>query len=95
MSSPSETGKPKRQRRTGTVTKANSAKTIQVTIETLAPDPQYGKYMRRRTKLAVHDPAGQAKVGDQVEITGCRPVSKNKSWRLLRVIRQAALPETA
>jgi len=77
------------------VTKAKGNKTIQVTVETLARHAQYGKYIRRRTKLAVHDPAGEASVGDQVEIASCRPLSKNKSWRLLRVVRQAAMPEMA
>ena len=45
--------------------------------------------MRRRTRLGVHDERNEGKVGDLVEITECRPMSKNKSWRLVRVIQKA------
>ena len=60
---------------------------ITVVTRRLVKHPLYGKYVRRRSKLGVHDPHGQAKVGDEVEIVPCRPVSKNKSWRLLRVTK--------
>jgi len=64
-------------------------KTCTVQIEYLVEHPKYGKRMRRRTKYHVHDPQKAAKVGDQVEIAHCRPVSKTKSWRLLRVVQAA------
>jgi len=51
--------------------------------------PKYGKYIRRRTKLYAHDETNIAKVGDQVEIMECRPMSKTKHWRLVRVVRAA------
>jgi small subunit ribosomal protein S17 len=50
---------------------------------------RYGKYIRRRTKLGVHDPQNQANVGDRVEISECRPISKSKSWRLVKVLEKA------
>ena len=72
---------------TGQVASISGDKTLSVVVRTLVKHPRYGKYLRRRTKLAVHDPRGQAGVGDLVEITPCRPISKRKSWRLVRVVR--------
>ena len=77
--------------RTGVVQKISGKQTISVTIETLVKHPQYGKYMRRCTKLAVHDAACVAGVGDLVEIVPCRRLSKNKSWRLTQVVRRSTL----
>ena len=64
-------------------------KSIVVQMDYLAQHPKYGKYLRRRTKLAVHDPENLAGVGDVVEITECRPISKRKSWRLVNVVEKA------
>ena len=50
--------------------------------------PQYGKYVRRRTNLAVHCPGNDVQPGDVVEIVPCRRLSKTKSWRLTRVVRR-------
>lgn len=69
-------------------------KTISVIVNMLVKHPQYGKYVRRRTKLAVHDPANAAGVGDLVEIVPSRRLSKNKSWRIVRVIRRSRAVET-
>ena len=85
----------RRQRRVGAVTSTHGGKTIRVLVNTMVKDPRYGKYLRRRTKLAVHDPANAAHVGDTVEIVPCRRLSKTKSWRLVRVVRPAESPETA
>jgi len=81
--------------REGTVVSAAGNKTIQVEVQNLVKHPMYGKYIRRRTKLAVHDPENAAGVGDTVEIVSCRRLSKNKNHRLTRVVRTAALPEKA
>jgi len=75
--------------RTGVVTSTGGAKTIHVVVENLVKHPRYGKYIRRRTKLAAHDAEEQAALGDVVEIIPCRRMSKSKSWRLLRVVRSA------
>ena len=82
-----ETGKTKTV--TGIVASNSGNKSIRVTIEYKVRHPKYNKYMRRRTKFAVHDERNEAKVGDLVEITECRPLSKTKSWRVLRVIQKA------
>jgi len=65
--------------------------TVKVQIDFLAQHPKYGKFLRRRTRLAVHDPKNTANVGDVVDITECRPISKNKSWRLLNVAQKAVV----
>jgi small subunit ribosomal protein S17 len=77
---------------TGTVTSTGGQKTIHVVMNKLVKHPVYGKYVRRRTKVAAHDPQDVAKIGDVVEIVPCRRLSKTKSWRLIRVIRQGEGP---
>lgn len=63
-------------------------KTIKVQINYLVKHPKYGKYIRRSTGLLVHDEKNLAAVGDNVEIAECRPISKNKSWRLMAVLEK-------
>lgn len=75
---------------TGFVGGISGAKSISVYMECKVKHPKYGKYVRRRTTVAVHDPNNVAKVGDLVEVSECRPISKNKSWRLLKVVKKAA-----
>ncbi len=75
--------------RTGFVESAKRDKTINVVMEYRIKHPKYGKYIRRRTKLHAHDEQNLAKPGDQVEIMECRPISKTKHWRLVRVVRAA------
>jgi len=77
--------------RVGVVTSKSADKTIRVDINVLAKHEQYGKYLRRRTRLAVHDPANEAREGDTVEIAPCRRLSKTKNWRLVRVVRASTL----
>jgi small subunit ribosomal protein S17 len=74
---------------TGTVTSNSGNKSIRVTIDYKVKHPKYGKYIRRRTKLAVHDERNECNVGDLVEIAECRAYSKTKSWRLVRVLQKA------
>ena len=76
--------------KTGVVARVSGDKTVSVSVNTVVPHPRYGKYVKRQRKYAVHDPDGRAGVGDVVEIVGCRPISKNKSWRLVRVVRPSA-----
>lgn len=64
-------------------------KTIKVRIDRLVKHQKYGKFLRRRSVLHVHDEKNEARAGDVVEIMECRPISKTKSWRLLRVVRRA------
>lgn len=74
---------------TGTVVSRSGSKTVSVQIDNLVKHETYGKYLHRRTKLAVHDEQDQAKVGDIVEIVPVRPLSKKKAHRLVRVVRPA------
>jgi len=74
---------------TGVVSSLSGDKTIRVTVSRLVKDPLYGKRIRRRTNLAVHDEKNVAKLGDTVEVIPSRAMSKTKSWRLLRVISQS------
>ena len=74
---------------TGVVTSNSGDKSIRVTIAYKVKHPKYGKYVRRRTKLGVHDDRNECGVGDLVEIAECRPYSKAKSWRLVRVVQKA------
>lgn len=66
-------------------------KSIVCQVDYKVKHPRYGKYIRRRTKLGVHDPNNLAGVGDKVVITECRPISKSKSWRLIKVLEKAVI----
>ncbi len=83
---PAVAGRVRRRCRTGTVVSDSCDKTITVAVDYMTKHGKYGKFIRRRTKLHAHDAGNQAKVGDIVEITECRPVSKMKNWRLVRVV---------
>jgi small subunit ribosomal protein S17 len=73
----------------GVVVSDKGDKTIRVEVHWMYKHPKYGKYLRKRTKFGVHDEKNEAKVGDTVEITECRPVSKTKTWRLVKVVEKA------
>ena len=60
-------------------------KTIAVEIERLVKHPQYGKFIRRTTKLLAHDEKNESRPGDQVTIAECRPMSRRKHWRLISI----------
>jgi len=71
---------------TGRVTSNKMHKTITVLIERQTPHPVYGKYVRRSTKVHAHDENNEGREGDLVVVEQCRPLSKTKSWRLVRVL---------
>ncbi|MHC4627546.1 MAG: 30S ribosomal protein S17 [Planctomycetota bacterium] len=73
---------------TAAVVSKSGDKSVTVAIDYKVKHPKYGKYMRRRTKLAVHDQHNQGGLGDIVEIAQCRPRSKRKSWRLLKIVQK-------
>jgi small subunit ribosomal protein S17 len=64
-------------------------KSVKVAIDYKVKHPKYGKYIRKRTKFGVHDERNECGVGDLVEIAQCRPISKSKSHRLIKVIKKA------
>ena len=74
---------------TGTVISNKMDKTISVLVERTVKHPLYGKFMRRSTKLMAHDEANECNEGDVVVIEASRPLSKNKSWRLQKVVTKA------
>jgi small subunit ribosomal protein S17 len=77
----------------GVVGSDKGNKTIKVVVEFQTKHEKYGKYLKRRTVLHAHDETNDAKLGDTVEIAECRPISKTKHHRLLRVVERA--PERA
>ena len=78
-----------RQTLVGVVTRDKMSKTRRVDVERLVKHPRYGKFVKKRTVCYVHDEKNETHVGDTVEIMETRPLSKNKCWRLLRVITKA------
>ena len=64
-------------------------KTITVLVERRVKHPLYKKYVRRNTKLHVHDQNNECRLGDTVSIEQCRPLSKTKAWRLQEVLERA------
>src|SRR5437588_3807839 len=80
----------------GVVTSDKMDKTRRVEIPRLVKHARYGKYIRRRTICHVHDEQNESRLGDTVEIMESRPLSKNKNWRLVRVVSKArvAPPQT-
>jgi small subunit ribosomal protein S17 len=78
----------KKKNLTGTVTGKSGLKSIKVAIDYKVRHPRYGKYIRHRTVLAVHDPSDLTAVGSVVEVAECRPYSKTKSWRLVKVVAE-------
>jgi small subunit ribosomal protein S17 len=75
---------------TGKVVSNKMQKTITVSVERLVKHPTYGKYVRRTTKLLAHDENSESREGDMVAIEECRPLSRRKSWRLVRVLSRAS-----
>ena len=73
----------------GIVTSDKRDKSRTVEVHYRVRHPKYGKLMRRGMKFQVHDPSNESREGDRVEITACRPISKTKSWRLVRVVERA------
>ena len=77
---------------TGRVVSTKMQKTISVLIQRYVPHPAYGKYQRRTTQLLAHDENNESRPGDLVSIEACRPLSRHKSWRLVKVLERA--PQT-
>jgi len=73
----------------GSVVSAAMDKTITVMVERQVKHPLYKKYIRRSTKFHAHDEKNECGAGDVVKIEACRPISKQKSWRLVEVVTKA------
>ncbi len=75
-------------RKVGVVESDKRDKTRKVSIQFSSKHPKYGKYVRKRTVLHVHDAENVSHVGDTVEVAECRPISRTKNWIVLRVIKK-------
>ncbi len=75
---------------TGSVISDRMDKTITVLIERKVKHPLYGKFVKKSTKLHVHDENNECSIGDVVRITECRPLSKSKSWKLVEIVEKAS-----
>ena len=73
----------------GTVESDKMNKTIVVVAKTTNMHPTYKKYVVRSKKLKAHDEKNEAKVGDRVRVVECRPISKEKCWRLDAILERA------
>ncbi|SNC58357.1 30S ribosomal protein S17 [Sodalis endosymbiont of Henestaris halophilus] len=73
----------------GRVVSDKMTKSIVVNIERFVKHPLYGKFIKRTTKFHVHDENNDSKINDIIEIRECRPISKTKSWTLVRVLEKA------
>lgn len=79
-----------RKTQQGAVVSDAMDKSVVVVVERKVRHKMYGKYIRRRVKYMAHDPANECRVGDTVLIEECRPMSKNKCWRVLNIVNRAA-----
>ena len=75
---------------TGEVVSDKMEKSAVVLVERRVRHPLYGKYIRRSTKLHIHDENNECRQGDKVTIQECRPMSKTKTWKLVEVVERAA-----
>lgn len=78
-----------RKTRIGVVSSDKMEKTVIVTVTTLKSHPLYGRTMKRTKKFKAHDENNECGTGDTVEIMECRPLSKEKCWRLVRIVEKA------
>ncbi|OFW63786.1 MAG: 30S ribosomal protein S17 [Actinobacteria bacterium RBG_13_63_9] len=75
--------------RQGVVVSDKMDKTIVVQVSAVKPHAQYAKVIRRTDRLKAHDEENQARVGDTVLVRECRPLSRDKTWRLIKVLERA------
>ena len=92
MADNTEQAKQRKKRRVavGVVTSAHKTpKTLRVEVQYKIRHRIYGKYVRKRTILHAHDEKEEANQGDLVQLMECRPISKSKNWRLVKVIERS------
>ncbi len=79
----------KQRERQGLVVSDKMDKTIVVQVSAVHPHAEYKKVVRRTSRLKAHDENNEARVGDTVLVRECRPLSRDKTWRLIRVLERA------
>jgi small subunit ribosomal protein S17 len=85
---PAEKAHSARRTMTGKVVRAKMMKTVVVEVVSAAKDPLYGKYVRQLSRHKAHDEKNEYKVGDQVEIQEHAPISRDKRWLVVRLIKK-------
>jgi small subunit ribosomal protein S17 len=80
-----------RKERVGVVVSDKMDKTVTVEVERLVMHPIYKKYIRRKSKCKAHDEKNECRTGDRVMIVESRPISRDKRWRVTKVIDRAEL----
>ena len=80
-----------RKKKVGTIVSDKMDKTVVVRVERLVPHDVYKKYVKRRVTYKAHDEKNEFRVGDSVEIVETRPLSKDKRWRVARLIERPAV----
>lgn len=78
-----------RKTRVGKVVSDKMDKTIVVAVEDRVRHPLYKKIIRRTTKLKAHDENNECRTGDRVSVMETRPISKDKRWRLVKIVEKA------
>ena len=78
-----------RKTRVGVVVSDKMDKTVVVSLSTRVRHPLYGKIVNRTSKIKAHDEENACGVGDTVEMMECRPLSKEKHWRVVRIVEKA------
>jgi small subunit ribosomal protein S17 len=84
-----EMDRAKRRVKQGRVASNKMDKTIVVVAETRVPHSVYGKIVRKSTRFKAHDERNEANIGDLVRIAECRPLSREKRWRLVEIVERA------
>ncbi len=84
-----ETARNERKERVGFVVSDAMDKTRVVELQRTYRDPMYGKVVRRSSKVKVHDEGNESRVGDKVLIMETRPISRDKRWRLVKIVEKA------
>ena len=79
----------KQRERQGIVVSDKMEKTIVVEVSSVRPHAEYKKVVRRTERLKAHDEQNEARMGDKVLVRECRPLSRDKTWRLIRVLERA------
>ncbi|MGB5199164.1 MAG: 30S ribosomal protein S17 [Sedimenticolaceae bacterium] len=74
----------------GRVVSDKMDKSITVVIDRFVKHPLYGKFVRKSTKVHAHDENNECKTGDVVVVEQCRPLSKTKTWRFIKLIERAS-----
>jgi len=91
----SPTDRKLRTRLIGVVVSDKVNKTRKVVFEYLSRHAKYGKYIKRQTVLHVHDEKNESRLGDHVEVMSCRPISKTKTYRLVRIVTKGVQIDTS